>query len=75
MLGVSLPEEATLQPVFGRVSGFIGFDTDWKPIVFPLPGFIFPFAIVSSLKFALRPVFESVPEMPSAFPPRQRPVD
>jgi hypothetical protein len=59
MLGVSLPEEATLQPLFGRVSGFISFDTDWKPIVFPLPRFIFPFAIVSSLKFALRPVFES----------------
>ena len=59
MLGVSLPEEAILQPFFGRVSGFIGFDANWKPIVFPLPRFMLPFAIVSSLKFALRPVFES----------------
>jgi len=59
ILGVSLPVEATLQPHFGRVSGFIGFDTDWKPIVFPLPRFSSPFYMVWDLKLTLRPVFES----------------
>jgi hypothetical protein len=56
ILGVSLPEDATLQPLLGRVSGFIGFDTDWKPIVFRFRPSVYN---TWNLKLALRPVFES----------------
>jgi hypothetical protein len=62
LLGVSLPERATQQR-FGRVSGFIGFATNWKPGFFPLRAPFFrkigwkPYRAL--FKFALRPVFES----------------
>ena len=55
ILDVSLPEDAALRPRFGRVSGFIGFDTDWKPIVFRFSG---GYYTTWNLKLALRPVFE-----------------
>jgi hypothetical protein len=55
ILDVALPEVATLGH-FGRVSGFIGFDTDWKPIVFRFRPSLYN---TWNLKLALRPVFES----------------
>jgi hypothetical protein len=55
ILGVSLPEDATLRRRFGRVSGFIGFDTDWKPIVFRFSPSLYN---TWNLTLALRPVFE-----------------
>jgi hypothetical protein len=65
-LGVSLPEEATLRARFRRVSGFIGFATDWKPSALPLPRRPYLYfrtpvlkPYLPYLKFALRPVFES----------------
>ena len=62
VLGVRLPEGATLWRHFGRVSGFIGFGADWKPSVFPLGVPYFrrdadkPYRQL--FKLALRPVFE-----------------
>jgi hypothetical protein len=63
LLGVSLPEGATLPRLWRRVSGFIDFAADWKPSFFPLPPPPFfrsnPFNLYeASFKFALRPVFE-----------------
>jgi hypothetical protein len=59
VLGVSLPERATL----GKFGGFIGFTTDRKPSVFPLGVPYFkrdaykPYRQL--FKFGLKPVFES----------------
>jgi hypothetical protein len=63
LLGVSLPEGATLPRFRRRVSGFIDFAADWKPSFFSLraPPFFrcSPFQPYrASFKFALRPVFE-----------------
>jgi hypothetical protein len=62
LLGVSLPEGATLPRFSRRVSGFIDFAADWKPSFFPLRAPFFrgsPFKpYQASFKFALRPVFE-----------------
>jgi hypothetical protein len=58
LLGVSLPEGATLRR-FG-LGGFIGFSADWKPSFFPSHFRRSVFKPYRSLfKFALRPVFES----------------
>jgi hypothetical protein len=63
VLGVSLPEVATLGHFKGVVSGFIGFGADWKPSVFPIPDLGFRTSLFKpyqeDFKLALRPVFES----------------
>jgi len=63
LLGVCLPEGATLPRLWRRVSGFIDFAADWKPSFFPLraPSFFrsSPFKpYEASFKLAVRPVFE-----------------
>jgi hypothetical protein len=64
LLGVSLPEGAILPRLSRRVSGFIGFDADWKPSFFPLRAPFFRWSRFKPyrayFKFALRPVFERV---------------
>jgi hypothetical protein len=59
ILGVSLPERATLWR-FARVSGFISFAADWKPSFLALKAPYFRGGSFKRLaKYALRPVFES----------------
>ena len=60
ILAMPLPEAKQVRRWYGRVSGFISFDADWKPSFFTLTGPYFRSnSFKNRCKFALKPIFES----------------